>query len=101
EGHGHRSRGREHTRQLHLPFDRGDGIGEGALRRKRTGRSAAQGAVGANPAGTLRSANGRRGDGGVPGVGRVVVAYLGGASAGWRADSVLRSSYQQSVIRNQ
>src|SRR5437879_1242919 len=31
KGHGHRSRAREHPRELHLPFDRGDGIGERPL----------------------------------------------------------------------
>src|SRR5258708_3008263 len=93
EGHGHRSRASKYSRELHLPFDRGDGTGEGGIQRKRTRTGVAEGAYCDDSSGTHRKPRGCSGDGGVSSFGGIVVAHGGGDSTGWRADCVLSFTF--------
>src|SRR5260370_12407719 len=89
EGHGYRSCGGKNSRELYLPVDCGNGIGEGRIQRNGAGTGAAEGADCNDSIGAHWKSRGRGGDGGFSGVGGIVVGYRGGDSVGWRADSVL------------
>jgi len=67
----------------------GNGIGEGHIQRNGAGTGAAEGADCNDSIGAHRKTRGCGGDGGFSGVGRIVMAYGGGDSIGWRTDGVL------------
>src|SRR5258708_29334798 len=88
EGHGYRSCGGKNSRELYLPVDCGNGIGEGCIQRDGARTGAAEGADCNDSIGAHRKSRGCGGDGRFSGVGGILAAYRGGGSAGGGSDSI-------------
>src|SRR5258708_9069843 len=100
EGHGYRSCGGKNSRELYLPVDCGNGIGEGCIQRDGARTGAAEGADCNDSIGAHRKSRGCGGDGGFSGGGGIIVAYRGGGSPGWRADSILMGRLDKNTKKN-
>src|SRR5258708_11499961 len=98
EGYGYRSCGGKNSRELRLPVDCGNGIGEGRIQRNGTGTGAAEGADCDDSSGPHRKSHGCGGNGGFFCVGGIIMAFLGGESV-WLAAG--RGIIGRAVKKNQ